>query len=301
MKTSTLNTPKKMDTVYDSYFTRFLLETGYTNESFSKMNIDELEFIIHQYIENTKPLKNDKRMLNNSYSGGSKKIIFNAIKHSLIKSGSLNTKLSNLKNFDEYNHSTEIEIKKDLSSQNISQLYEILYDDFNKLESEKQKITKARNLILFKLLIGTGIRVKELLECRVSQINNPVIKIIREHDGSDPALPMQDISEVGNPVDLSLIQYYIDGQELRPDDYMFASGLKRKPLTYEQAYKIIRESGRIIGLDLSPHSLRKYYITSEIEKGTSENVINQIVGYTDNSVMIKKIKQQSFWEYGDDE
>jgi ribosomal protein S17E len=47
--------------------------------------------------------------------------------------------------------------------------------------------------------------------------------------------------------------------------------------------------------------LRKYYITSEIEKGTSENVINQIVGYTDNSVMIKKIKQQSFWEYGDDE
>ena len=136
--------------------------------------------------------------------------------------------------------------------------------------------------------------LKKLLNYKVSDINSPVIRIIRDASGTLFTSDASNILEVNNPVDLSLIKFYVESQELRSDDYMFASGLKRNPLTYEQAYKIIRELGMMIEIDLSPNSLRKYFITNEIKKGTSENQINHIVGYTDNSVMLKKIKEGTF-------
>jgi hypothetical protein len=117
MKTSTLNTSKKMDIITDSYIKRFLSNTryielyskvntdesntGYT-ESYSKVNTDEpniheLESLIRQYI------KNSKRMLKSSCSEESNKIIFNAIKHIPRKSGSLKSRFSKLKHFKNYN------------------------------------------------------------------------------------------------------------------------------------------------------------------------------------------------------
>jgi hypothetical protein len=101
MKTSTLNTSKKMDTISDSYIKRFLSNTGYI-ELYSKVNTDEsniheLESLIRQYI------KNSKRMLKSSCSEESNKIIFNAIKYIPRKSGSPKSRFSKLKHFKNYN------------------------------------------------------------------------------------------------------------------------------------------------------------------------------------------------------
>jgi len=282
MNTPTSQPPRNIDLLYDSYFNKFLTQTNTTVESISNMSSSELEAHVNRFIENNKPSKNDKRTRNNSYSINSKKIILNAIKkklHNLVSNLSENHKYINLRLS---NILVDNQIaKKKLSNDDVNKLNTILKDEYDKSENEKISITKARNIILFNLLIGTGMRVKELLEYKVHQLLDHYIIINRD---SNEVI-------IDNPVDLDLIDKYIKSQELKKDDYIFASGLKRNPLAYEQAYNIIRDIGKKIKFNLSPHSLRAYFISNQIQIGTSEGKINQIVGYRNNSVMIKKIKE----------
>lgn len=287
MNTPTTQAPKKMDILYDSYFSRFLVQTNLTEESILNMSSGELEAHVIRFIESNKPSKNDKRTRNNSYSINSKKIILYAINRKLRSLNcdlSKNHKYINIKlsNIVVGNQTPKIE----LSNDDVTKLNQVLKNEYDKSENEKISIIKARNIILFNLLIGTGVRVKELLKYKVHQLIDYNIIINRDSDN----FIFNEVI-IKNPVDLDLINKYIKCQELREDDYIFASGLKRNPLTYEQAYNIIRDIGKKIKFNLSPHSLRAYFISNQIQIGTSERKINQIVGYRNNSVMIKKIKE----------
>jgi integrase len=259
--------------LYESAYVAFKAHTSHTDESLVAMDQKSLLKIINGYINDLKPPITDKAR-KESYSDGSKLLFLAGVKFHLeqLRDESLpNVKAR--KNLKHRRYSN----KRELSIEEIESLLLFAEKDF-KESHEGRRVSKARNYILLKLLAGTGLRIGDILQLKVGDVKKPILSLVSQK--TDIKTQIQNPL---NPIDLSL---YIREQQLSDGDYLFASGLQRKPLTYEQAYRVIRELGLIAGIDgLSPHVFRKYAIERQQSLGVPEYQIRINAGYTPTSAM----------------
>jgi len=202
------------------------------------------------------------------------------------------TKISSVKSYIETHYKIEIPksiIRKDYSREILRKTnkklitYEemdLLIKHFETVHNEAEqldKITTLRNLIMIKLLAGTGQRISDILNMSIETAKKTLLHIKQIKTGKDVTIE--------NPC-LSEILKYIAVTKLSDSDFLFASGLTRKPLSYQQAENIIRyESKSVFKKSISSHYFRSYVVSRLIALGNHPNDIMAVTGHADTRMV----------------
>lgn len=121
--------------------------------------------------------------------------------------------------------------------------------DKEKLNQVIDNLGGIRNKMLFRLGLNTGLRVSDILNLKVSDVKR-TIELTEQKTGKIKRFQLSDSFYD------ELIQYiksYCRGEWLFPSK-------TGEPLSYAQAYKIIKTAGRKAGIDdIGTHTMRKTF------------------------------------------
>ena len=136
-----------------------------------------------------------------------------------------------------------------------------------------------RNKTIIEILYGTGIRVSELVNLKLSNIffKENIIKVIGKGN-KERFVPLGEIASYE-------IKIYINNRNERKidsksSDILFLNRYGRR-LTRSMIFKIISDASKRIGLDkkISPHTLRHSFATHLIKNGADLRTIQLILGH----------------------
>lgn len=163
-----------------------------------------------------------------------------------------------------------------------NKLPEVLTEDEIKRLISSVKIDSEfgqRNKAIIEVLYGTGIRVSELTELKISNIffNENIIKVTGKGN-RERFVPLGKIASIE-------IKKYLNAREkLKIDskfsDILFLNRYGRQ-LTRSMIFKVINDSSKNAGIDkkISPHTLRHSYATHLLKNGADLRTIQLILGH----------------------
>ncbi len=163
-----------------------------------------------------------------------------------------------------------------------NKLPEVLTEDEIKRLISSVKIDSEfgqRNKAIIEVLYGTGIRVSELTELKISNIffNENIIKVTGKGN-RERYVPLGKIASIE-------IKKYLNAREkLKIDskfsDILFLNRYGRQ-LTRSMIFKVINDSSKNAGIDkkISPHTLRHSYATHLLKNGADLRTIQLILGH----------------------
>jgi integrase/recombinase XerD len=136
-----------------------------------------------------------------------------------------------------------------------------------------------RNKTIIEILYGTGIRVSELINLKLSNIffKENIIKVIGKGN-KERFVPLGEIAS-------NEMKIYINNRnrlkiDSKSSDILFLNRYGRR-LTRSMIFKIISDASKRIGLDkkISPHTLRHSFATHLIKNGADLRSIQLILGH----------------------
>ncbi|MDD6879208.1 MAG: site-specific tyrosine recombinase XerD [bacterium] len=137
-----------------------------------------------------------------------------------------------------------------------------------------------RNKAMLELLYGTGLRISELLNLKLSDIDieNCIVRCIGKGN-------KERIVPIGEYVIFHLEKYLNERTKLtnnKRSDYLFLNKLGGK-LSRFSFFKIIKRllNEKNIKVDISPHTLRHSFATHMLEYGADLRSIQELLGHSD--------------------
>lgn len=147
----------------------------------------------------------------------------------------------------------------------------------------KQK--SQRDYVLFVLGINTGLRISDLLNLTVDDVWDG--KRVREF------LTLSNNPEgkaifLNNNVRHALCAYVGDS-DLGSDSFLFRTKKHNKPITRQQAYRIINQAARSVGIQgkVGTHTIRKTFGYHAYSKGIAVSIIQGIFGHASPSETLR--------------
>ena len=139
-----------------------------------------------------------------------------------------------------------------------------------------------RNKAMIELLYATGLRVSELINLKVEDIDlNECIVRCMGKGSKERIIPIGDIA-------LKYIKIYIESYRSllikKQTDYLFISNYG-KNITRQGFFKILKKLSITQGIlkDFSPHTLRHSFATHMLEYGADLKIIQELLGHSDLS------------------
>lgn len=201
-----------------------------------------------------------------------------------ISSSTISRKISALKSFFKWVFTTKGLTNNPISSIEPAKLPKHLpkvlsVSEINNLIS--QPLTLIERVVL-ELLYSCGLRVSELCNLKINDINLKTQNIICFGKGSkERIVPFGEVA-------LNIIKKYIEDRELILNKHnieskylLFNDSAKR--LTRQDVYRIIHKLGSLINKDISPHTLRHTFATHLLENGADLRVVQELLGHSDVS------------------
>ncbi len=144
---------------------------------------------------------------------------------------------------------------------------------FTLLASPQNSRDKA---ILF-LLYGTGLRVSELSNLNIDQLDltNRIIHIIGGKGNKDRIIPLPDSI-------IPILEDYIKTREDKAKDSAFILNRSGNRLTPRSIQRLVKKYKRVAGLDnktLTPHTLRHAFATHLLSNAVDIRVIQELLGH----------------------
>ena len=128
--------------------------------------------------------------------------------------------------------------------------------DLNILEDFKDQLQAwdLRNWLFFVVGISTGLRISDILPLRVRDVTGKYIKLHEKKTKKYRKILI-------NKRLRSYFDYYFYEYDwLQPDDFLFESQRRGKPITELSAWRILKRIGNIMGLeDIGTHTMRKTF------------------------------------------
>lgn len=120
---------------------------------------------------------------------------------------------------------------------------------------EYMKEKSMRNYVMYMIGIYSGLRISDILSLRVRDVRGvDVITVTEQKTGKEKRFP------VGRDLKKVITEYIRDKKDY---EYLIKStmpGVYNKPITRQQAYKILNDAGRKFGVEnLGTHSMRKTF------------------------------------------
>lgn len=151
--------------------------------------------------------------------------------------------------------------------------------DLAKLEAVKAWFAKrsARDNLLFLVGINTGLRISDILQLKVSDVDGQHLVLREKKTGKRRFIPIND----------ELRQYFRQFCKGRHgSEFLFQSreGVNR-PLTTCMAYRIMREAAAANGLQhIGTHTLRKTFGYHLYQQTKDSALVCEILGHSDPSI-----------------
>jgi integrase len=159
--------------------------------------------------------------------------------------------------------------------------------DKKKLEAMK-KILKAQNLrdwLLFVLGINSGLRISDLLQLRVNNVQGQVRVHIRElKTRKEKDFPLSEVC-------IKAIKEYLIESNLPESSPLFPSRKGAQAISRVQAYRIINVAARTVGITdpIGTHTMRKTFGYHAYQSGIDISWIQKLLNHSAPSVSLAYI------------
>ncbi|MCL5023973.1 MAG: site-specific tyrosine recombinase XerD [Nitrospirae bacterium] len=139
----------------------------------------------------------------------------------------------------------------------------------------------ARNAAMVELLYSSGLRVSELVTLRLEDINfsGGFIRVVGK-GSKERVVPM-------NGRAIERVKGYI--RDFRPallgrrsSEFLFLTG-RGAPMTRQRFWQTMKAFGKVLNIDLSPHTVRHSFATHLLEGGADLRSLQKMLGHSDIS------------------
>lgn len=126
------------------------------------------------------------------------------------------------------------------------------------------RTTKQRDRTMLELMARGGMRVGEVLQLTADDIDDRKVRIRKPKSGKEAEVVFipQKIAE--------RLRQYIMEKGIVSDERLF-------PITYPAARTVVKKAGRLIGIDLNPHDLRRHAATYASRSETPLEIVSKII------------------------
>lgn len=145
-----------------------------------------------------------------------------------------------------------------------------------------------RDYLLFIFGINTGLKITELLEIKVLDVYKKEGKVKDFY--LSPARESRKEKEIYlNPNVRDAILYYIQLANLSSEDYLFQSIKTKKPITRQQAYRVIHQAAEAVGIEgkIGTHSMRKTFGFHAYKQGVAVALLQKHFNHATPSETLK--------------
>ncbi|WP_054636928.1 tyrosine-type recombinase/integrase [Thalassobacillus sp. C254] len=159
--------------------------------------------------------------------------------------------------------------------------------DIRKIRLMKKVIKKksSRDYLLFVMGINTGFRIGELLELKVADVRDEQgnFRLFLEYENKEPVY-------LNEQVRRALKHHFLQKAPVSTD-YLFQSSRGHAPITRQQAYRIINEAAKLVGVTekVGTHTLRKTFGYHAYVKGIAVSLIQKRFNQATRSDTLKYI------------
>jgi integrase/recombinase XerD len=177
-------------------------------------------------------------------------------------------------------------------SRNLDLILKLSKEDINKIIGLYKigNFQSFRNLIILQTLFYTGMRSSELLALKFKHVlereHSYYLKLEKTKSGREQYKPLHDVLvKKLHEWRTFLLQLYPIPDMDPGERYIFPSRAERNvPLAYRSLYDVIRSMGKLIGKDISPHSIRHSIATELSLNGADLMEIRDFLGHADTRV-----------------
>jgi integrase len=126
------------------------------------------------------------------------------------------------------------------------------------------RTVKPRNRIMLELMARGGMRIGEVLKIRPVDIHDRKITLPDPKSGKESEIVFipQKIAD--------RLKEYITVKGIEPDQRIF-------PITYNAARVMVKNTGKLVGINLRPHDLRRFSATYASRSGTPIEIVSKII------------------------
>ena len=160
-------------------------------------------------------------------------------------------------------------------------------EEINKLLQLPDESHKGlRDRALLEFMYGTGARVTEVGRVTFADINLKMKFVTcRDSDGESRIIPLGRYAHAAIERYINEAYKAIKGSDIKENDSLFIN-FKGKPLTRQGIWKILKEYGKMIGIEdkMSPQILRNSFAVHILQNGGDLKTIQELMGFDDMSV-----------------
>lgn len=255
-------------------YLRFLLiEKNYSEKTINNYNNDILTFIKYLNENNY----NDIKKINKNII----RLFFVDLKNKEISNRTLARYYSSLNSFFKYilehegidNNPMELIECPRYTKKIPLYVFESKINDLLNVDIGKDKRLSTRNKLIIYLLFDSGVRVSELVNIKIKDIDfiERSIKVLGK--GSKDRYVF--FSSLTLNVLMEWMQYY---KEISKSEYLFVN-YNGEGMTSRSVERIVKLAGDKIGIKLHPHMLRHTFATDLLNKGADLRMIQELLGH----------------------
>ncbi|NWQ41670.1 tyrosine-type recombinase/integrase [Bacillus sp. EB106-08-02-XG196] len=160
--------------------------------------------------------------------------------------------------------------------------------DIKQINAIKKYLKKhsERDYFLFIFGINTGLKITEMLDIKVGDIfsNKDGVKNFYSYPHHET------LKEVYlNHKVKQALQHYVESSKLTNEDFLFKSSKTDKPITRQQAYRIIHQAATAIGIEgkIGTNSLRKTFGFHAYKRGIAISLLQKHFNHSTPSETLK--------------
>jgi integrase len=126
------------------------------------------------------------------------------------------------------------------------------------------RTTKLRNRLILELMARGGMRVGEVLKLTPRDVNDQKLTIQSPKSGKD-----SEVVFIPRKV-VDRLRAYLKDKAVEPEHRIF-------PITYAAARIVVQKAGKLAGIELRPHDLRRHAATYASRSGVPIEIVSKVI------------------------
>lgn len=155
--------------------------------------------------------------------------------------------------------------------------------DIDKIEAMKKilKSTNLRDYCLFVIGINSALRVSDLLKLKINDVADVNMKPLDKLNLREQKTGKYKEFPLGKTA-IKALREYLSTRNCKPEDPLFPSRKGGVPITRVQAYRIIRDAARAVGITekIGSHTLRKTFGYHAYNQGYDIAIIQKLLNHS---------------------
>ena len=121
-----------------------------------------------------------------------------------------------------------------------------------------------RNRIMLELMARAGMRISEVLNLTPADMNEHKLILQKPKSGR-----RGEVVYIPNKLQRRLHDYIRDN-DIQPEDHVF-------PISYSTSWSMVKKAGKLVGVNLRPHDLRRHAATYASRAGTPLETVSKVI------------------------